>query len=320
MESPGTHPRELLSAYLDGELPEAESTGVEEHLSGCPGCRILLEDFRAVAAAAAREQPPEIPADLTARIRGLIASHARVDDSRRSRRELLSYRLAWAAAAGVVVVTGLYALRQGSAPPSARPAAPPVEPETLSSKVDVRSEVAPMKKATPPGTIARQSADARARVLPPPVALKAEPKTAAGPQPAPAGARPGRVLRFDYPTHRISVFEDGTVSVSAAGYACSARSDPSSGDPDIASLFALASPAARQPAATRGLVSKDAPAVRLSGAPAAAGGDSDEVAGTDLPAEKRAEMEARLRVLMRDRYLALLEERCGPAPESLRSP
>ena len=318
-ESPGAHPRELLSAHLDGELPESDRAVVEEHLSRCAACRTLLEDFRAVAAAAAGEQAPAFPPDLPARIHGLIESRGGMGDTRRSRR-VLSYRLAWAAAAGVVVVTGLYAIRQGMAPPSAPAPVPSVAPETVSSNTDSGREASPMKEAAPPVAIARERAEARRRPLPPPAATHGETKTAPGAQPAATGAGPGRVLLFDYPTHRISVFEDGTVAVSTEGYACSARSDPASGDPDVASLFALASPVARQPAAAQGIVPKDAPAVRLSDAPVAARGDIGGVPGADLPAEKRAEMERRLRALMRDRYLALLEERCGPAPESLRSP
>ncbi|HSJ06090.1 MAG TPA: zf-HC2 domain-containing protein [Longimicrobiales bacterium] len=33
-----THPRERLSAYLDGELPAGEATGIEEHLQDCTEC------------------------------------------------------------------------------------------------------------------------------------------------------------------------------------------------------------------------------------------------------------------------------------------
>jgi putative zinc finger protein len=320
IEAPGVHSRELLSAYLDGELSESDRAFVEEHLCECPACRTLLEDFRAVAAAAAREQAPPFPADLPARIRGAIASREREGETRRGR-GLWSYRLAWAAAAGVVVVTGLYAIRQGMAPAGSPRSVPSIAPEFTSSKDDARSEIAPRKEARPSSAIAREPSEVPSRPLPPQAAVRGQAKTALSAQPAAGGTLARRVLLFDYPSHRISVFEDGTIAVSAEGYACSARADAPSVDPDLASLFALASSATGQPAATQGSVVKDAPSVRLADAPVAAEGlDVKSTPAADLPAEKRTELEVRLRTLMRDRYLALLEERCGPAPRSLRSP
>jgi anti-sigma factor RsiW len=37
---------ELLSDYLDGELPEPERVRVEEHLAGCDGCTMVLDELR----------------------------------------------------------------------------------------------------------------------------------------------------------------------------------------------------------------------------------------------------------------------------------
>jgi anti-sigma factor RsiW len=37
---------ELLSDYLDGELPEAERVRVDEHLAGCDGCTMVLDELR----------------------------------------------------------------------------------------------------------------------------------------------------------------------------------------------------------------------------------------------------------------------------------
>lgn len=39
---------ELLSAYLDGELPPERERTVEEHLAACPGCRSELDGLRSV--------------------------------------------------------------------------------------------------------------------------------------------------------------------------------------------------------------------------------------------------------------------------------
>ena len=37
---------EILNDYLEGELPTAERRRVEEHLGGCDGCTMVLEEFR----------------------------------------------------------------------------------------------------------------------------------------------------------------------------------------------------------------------------------------------------------------------------------
>jgi len=39
-----------------------------------------------------------------------------------------------------------------------------------------------------------------------------------------------------------------------------------------------------------------------------------------VQAAKAIEIERRLTVLLQDRYLALIEVRCGPAPRAVRSP
>jgi predicted anti-sigma-YlaC factor YlaD len=37
---------ELLSDYLDGVLPEPQRVRVDEHLAGCDGCTMVLEELR----------------------------------------------------------------------------------------------------------------------------------------------------------------------------------------------------------------------------------------------------------------------------------
>jgi anti-sigma factor RsiW len=39
---------DLVTAYLDRTLPEDVAAGVDEHLSGCGGCRAALAQWRAV--------------------------------------------------------------------------------------------------------------------------------------------------------------------------------------------------------------------------------------------------------------------------------
>ncbi len=37
---------ELITAYLEGSLPADTRAAVEEHLSGCDGCTMVLAEFR----------------------------------------------------------------------------------------------------------------------------------------------------------------------------------------------------------------------------------------------------------------------------------
>lgn len=51
------HPGEKLSAYIDGELDEAEARGVEEHLTACAACRKEADRIRALSEAAREHEP-----------------------------------------------------------------------------------------------------------------------------------------------------------------------------------------------------------------------------------------------------------------------
>ena len=46
-----THPSELISAYLDGELDRSEKTQLIDHLSSCGRCSAEMEDLQEVRAA-----------------------------------------------------------------------------------------------------------------------------------------------------------------------------------------------------------------------------------------------------------------------------
>ncbi|MGH9749994.1 MAG: anti-sigma factor family protein, partial [Candidatus Polarisedimenticolia bacterium] len=105
-----SHPTDPLSAYMDGEMSREERVGIETHIAGCPTCRGAMEDYRVLAAAAADETPPPVPADLHARIRHRIDA-ARPAGLAGWRRLLPSYRLALAAAASALLVIGLWATR-----------------------------------------------------------------------------------------------------------------------------------------------------------------------------------------------------------------
>jgi len=383
------HPHELLSPYLDGELEEKARAAIEAHLAGCSSCRVLVEDFRSMAASEAAEAPPPIPADLRGRIRLAL------DPKRASGGAVLggwiwSYRLGLAAAAGVVMVIGLWALRQepsppvgtavpalvvpdtagdlespgagaGVAPPPVAPARPeeketmkrfkslgytgaespkksePVSPPPSAHQrlsdgaLPTREAPAPPAasqgwegKTTPPAQAVPKSGSGgsheEAPMGEPEIARMQAARTAAGAPPSEYGAPSGRSLVVEFPAYRVLVFEDGTIALSAKGYSCAARRDGSSVDPDLAALFTLASSSGEGGSGNKGPAPAGGPVVRLVEPPAGAERASGAIAGVVVQAAKSIEIERRLRVLLQDRYLALIEVRCGPAPRAVRSP
>jgi hypothetical protein len=94
------HPKDLLSAYLDGEVTTAERIEVARHLEACVECGGVLDDFRAMAAAASQEPPPPVPAGLQARI--MAALRTQSPESRQ--RSAPWFPIPLAVAAGLVVV------------------------------------------------------------------------------------------------------------------------------------------------------------------------------------------------------------------------
>ena len=61
-----THPSELISAYLDGELIEDETSELLSHLATCGRCSADLEEVQSVRAAVRSLPILELPADLLA--------------------------------------------------------------------------------------------------------------------------------------------------------------------------------------------------------------------------------------------------------------
>lgn len=124
------HPSaERLSAFLDGELADAESRLVEEHLAACDACAAHVAELAAVDEAA-RSLPLEAPEayfdDFAARVRARVTA--------RPRRRVLVPAWGWAAAAAVLlaVVTPLALRERAAQSPAAvtardadAPAAPP---------------------------------------------------------------------------------------------------------------------------------------------------------------------------------------------------
>ena len=72
---------ELVTAYLDGALPDDVVTAIEAHLALCPGCVTVIEQWRAVVALAGElreddvdQLTDDVRADLMA---GFRAAHPR---------------------------------------------------------------------------------------------------------------------------------------------------------------------------------------------------------------------------------------------------
>jgi hypothetical protein len=117
---------ERLSAYMDGELAEAERATVAAHLRRCGECARHLEDLAALDAVA-RELPAEAPPGYFDRLPGRI--RFKVAQPRPARR-LPAW--SWAAAAALLLaviaprVLDRQAARVDVPPPAAPSAAPPV--------------------------------------------------------------------------------------------------------------------------------------------------------------------------------------------------
>jgi anti-sigma factor RsiW len=59
---------ELVTAYLERALPEAETALFEQHVNFCEGCVWYVEQMRGTAAAAGRLAEDDIPADARDRL------------------------------------------------------------------------------------------------------------------------------------------------------------------------------------------------------------------------------------------------------------
>jgi hypothetical protein len=129
-----------------------------------------------------------------------------------------------------------------------------------------------------------------------------------------------RSLVFEYADYRVSVSEDGTVALSGGKYACAARLEGPSVDPSVSALFALASPVGLETRGGTGSAAGGIPLIRLVMAQPATGREAPGTASWSVPAGEAVEIEKRLKDLLRDRYLALMESRCGPAPVDLGTP
>ena len=133
------HPRELLAAYLDDELPLEERSSVDRHLALCASCRKQLASLTALSRAVAEEPVPEVPAGLAARIGRAIDEASVVPMPKRRGYAIPATIAATIAALGLLVVVQwrenappqreapAELSKSVGAPTPAPPAAPPAE-------------------------------------------------------------------------------------------------------------------------------------------------------------------------------------------------
>jgi anti-sigma factor RsiW len=109
------HPIEMISAYMDGRLEAEDRARVHEHLRDCAACQRILADFRALAAAARREEAPPVPSDLVERIGRRINAEPAARSVHRWR-FVPRARLPFATAAAVLVLASLWVVWRGRLP------------------------------------------------------------------------------------------------------------------------------------------------------------------------------------------------------------
>lgn len=109
------HPIEMISAYMDGRLEAADRARVHEHLHHCAACGRILADFRALAAAARREESPAVPSDLAERIGRRIDAEPAARSAYRWR-FVPRARLPLATAAAALVLASLWVVWRGRLP------------------------------------------------------------------------------------------------------------------------------------------------------------------------------------------------------------
>lgn len=69
--------RELISAYIDGEVSESEKSNIERHLENCPGCRLDYEQTREIVKALHDIHDEELPQGFEAELHGRLKEVSR---------------------------------------------------------------------------------------------------------------------------------------------------------------------------------------------------------------------------------------------------
>jgi len=62
----------LLSDYLDGRLPAAVRSELEQHLGGCSECRTFVESFRSTVTLLQSLTDDDLPEELRVRLKAFL--------------------------------------------------------------------------------------------------------------------------------------------------------------------------------------------------------------------------------------------------------
>lgn len=193
----------LLTAFHDGELPDADRTRVENHLRDCPECGRLLADLaRADEVAGVPDPGPGYWSRFNARVADRIEREAEDPGPAVLRpkqgwmRQQLRFLVPAVAAAALVVVVVRFGGRTPVAPTSTHPPAGSVtEPSALdaagqrTAKGEMVSPAA-SPPVTEPQFAAKEEAPSGLRTEKDQIALEAPPATSVGTARAKAGPSP----------------------------------------------------------------------------------------------------------------------------------
>lgn len=105
----------LISAFIDGCLPEADRTELEAHMAACPVCQAYFDDQIAIHEAMMDLEDVPAPADLAGRVMERVRTEAQERPARRKAVRFPSWRQ-WAALAAccAVAAAGLWGFVRGS--------------------------------------------------------------------------------------------------------------------------------------------------------------------------------------------------------------
>lgn len=95
----------LISAWLDGELNEADTRRLQAHLFTCPGCRAYLADLKAMSRAFPPLEEVEVPEDFTASVMARIRAQA-PPEKKKASPALWRRWGAWACCLALLVLVG----------------------------------------------------------------------------------------------------------------------------------------------------------------------------------------------------------------------
>lgn len=127
--------REMIGAFLLGDLDDTERAAVQAHIDGCPICQEEIRSLEPVVEALADASPerlsgePELPADLEGRTLARISAERRARRNRRLRTALAAAAAVLLVAAALAVVPRLLAPEVPLEPVSFSTVAPGVDAE-----------------------------------------------------------------------------------------------------------------------------------------------------------------------------------------------